>query len=163
MRRRGGGHKRLYRIVDFRRNKDGVPGIISALEYDPNFLEAHFAVALAHRGLGRIDLAVEEFEQLAEMETSPLRQQKAFLHLAWTLLGNKQFGEAVDACELAQELGDGKEPFLNWIHGRSLIGTKKEFEKAVDLLEKAAENISDESTLYADIGNAHLGLREIRI
>jgi large subunit ribosomal protein L2 len=36
MRRRGGGHKRLYRIVDFRRNKDGVPGIIRALEYDPN-------------------------------------------------------------------------------------------------------------------------------
>lgn len=36
MRRRGGGHKRLYRIVDFRRNKDGVPGKISGLEYDPN-------------------------------------------------------------------------------------------------------------------------------
>jgi large subunit ribosomal protein L2 len=36
MRRRGGGHKRAYREVDFRRNKDGIPGKISALEYDPN-------------------------------------------------------------------------------------------------------------------------------
>lgn len=36
MRRRGGGHKRQYRIVDFRRNKDGVPGKVVALEYDPN-------------------------------------------------------------------------------------------------------------------------------
>ena len=36
MRRRGGGHKRQYRIVDFRREKDGVPGKVAALEYDPN-------------------------------------------------------------------------------------------------------------------------------
>ena len=36
MRRRGGGHKRQYRIIDFRREKDGVPGRVSALEYDPN-------------------------------------------------------------------------------------------------------------------------------
>ena len=35
MRRRGGGHKRLYRKIDFRRDKDGVPGLVSALEYDP--------------------------------------------------------------------------------------------------------------------------------
>jgi len=33
---RGGGHKRLYRIIDFRRNKDGVPGKVAAIEYDPN-------------------------------------------------------------------------------------------------------------------------------
>ncbi|MEE2657045.1 MAG: 50S ribosomal protein L2 [Candidatus Latescibacterota bacterium] len=36
MRRRGGGHKRRYRIVDFRRNKYGVPGRIATIEYDPN-------------------------------------------------------------------------------------------------------------------------------
>ena len=32
----GGGHKRQYRIIDWKRNKDGVPAKISALEYDPN-------------------------------------------------------------------------------------------------------------------------------
>ncbi|HIJ65897.1 MAG TPA: 50S ribosomal protein L2 [Candidatus Hydrogenedentes bacterium] len=36
MRRRGGRHKRLYRTVDFRRDKDGVPGKIATIEYDPN-------------------------------------------------------------------------------------------------------------------------------
>jgi large subunit ribosomal protein L2 len=36
MRHRGGGHKRRYRIVDFRRLKDAVPGKIAAIEYDPN-------------------------------------------------------------------------------------------------------------------------------
>lgn len=36
MRFRGGGHKRLYRMVDFRRDKVGVKGEVAALEYDPN-------------------------------------------------------------------------------------------------------------------------------
>ncbi len=36
VRRRGGGHKRQYRIVDFKRNKDGVPARVAAIEYDPN-------------------------------------------------------------------------------------------------------------------------------
>jgi large subunit ribosomal protein L2 len=36
LRRRGGGHKRFYRIVDFRRDKDGIPGKVTAIEYDPN-------------------------------------------------------------------------------------------------------------------------------
>ena len=35
MRRRGGGHKRRYRVVDFKRNKPGVPGNVSSIEYDP--------------------------------------------------------------------------------------------------------------------------------
>ena len=35
-RHRGGGHKRRYRIVDFRRTKDGVPARVAAVEYDPN-------------------------------------------------------------------------------------------------------------------------------
>ena len=33
---RGGGHKRLYRVIDFKRNKTGVPGKVVAVEYDPN-------------------------------------------------------------------------------------------------------------------------------
>jgi large subunit ribosomal protein L2 len=36
VRRRGGGHKRKYRIIDFKRDKFGVPGRITAIEYDPN-------------------------------------------------------------------------------------------------------------------------------
>ncbi len=36
MRRRGGGHKRKYRVIDFKRDKAGVPGKVAAIEYDPN-------------------------------------------------------------------------------------------------------------------------------
>jgi large subunit ribosomal protein L2 len=35
-RHRGGGHKQRYRVVDFKRNKDGVPGVVERVEYDPN-------------------------------------------------------------------------------------------------------------------------------
>ena len=36
VRHRGGGHKKLYRIIDFKRNKLGVPGRVATIEYDPN-------------------------------------------------------------------------------------------------------------------------------
>lgn len=36
VRHQGGGHKRKYRIIDFKRNKDGVPGRVASIEYDPN-------------------------------------------------------------------------------------------------------------------------------
>jgi large subunit ribosomal protein L2 len=35
-RHRGGGHKRRYRLIDFRRNKDGVVGVVDSIQYDPN-------------------------------------------------------------------------------------------------------------------------------
>ena len=36
MRFMGGGHKRRYRVIDFKRNKDGVPATVKTIEYDPN-------------------------------------------------------------------------------------------------------------------------------
>lgn len=35
-RHRGGGHKRMYRVIDFRRDKDGIPAIVHSIQYDPN-------------------------------------------------------------------------------------------------------------------------------
>ena len=36
MRYIGGGHKKVIRVVDFKRNKDGVPAVVKTIEYDPN-------------------------------------------------------------------------------------------------------------------------------
>jgi large subunit ribosomal protein L2 len=36
MRRRGGGHKRQYRVIDFKRNKHGMAATVTTIEYDPN-------------------------------------------------------------------------------------------------------------------------------
>lgn len=44
-RHRGGGHKRRYRVVDFRRTKDGIPAKVAAIEYDPN---RNARIALLH-------------------------------------------------------------------------------------------------------------------
>ncbi|MBU6429128.1 MAG: 50S ribosomal protein L2, partial [Cyanobacteria bacterium REEB65] len=42
---RGGGHKRAYRIIDFKRNKDDVPAKVATIEYDPN---RNARIALLH-------------------------------------------------------------------------------------------------------------------
>ncbi|MCB0358884.1 MAG: 50S ribosomal protein L2 [Bdellovibrionales bacterium] len=61
VRRRGGGHKRRYRVIDFKRNKDGVVGRIAAIEYDPNrsarialvsYVDGEKRYILCPRGLG---------------------------------------------------------------------------------------------------------------
>jgi large subunit ribosomal protein L2 len=44
-RHKGGGHKQQYRVVDFRRNKDGVPAKVASIEYDPN---RNARIALLH-------------------------------------------------------------------------------------------------------------------
>jgi len=60
-RHRGGGHKQQYRIIDFKRVKDGVPAKVAAIEYDPNrtcriallhYNDGEKAYILAPRGLG---------------------------------------------------------------------------------------------------------------
>jgi large subunit ribosomal protein L2 len=55
-RHRGGGHKQQYRVIDFRRNKDGVPATVAAIEYDPN-RNARIALLHYHDGEKRYILA----------------------------------------------------------------------------------------------------------
>jgi large subunit ribosomal protein L2 len=56
MRHKGGGHKQQYRIVDFRRNKDGIAAKVERLEYDPN-RSAHLALLLYADGERRYIIA----------------------------------------------------------------------------------------------------------
>ena len=55
-RHRGGGHRQRYRVIDFKRNKDDVPGRVERLEYDPN-RSAHIALVLYADGERRYILA----------------------------------------------------------------------------------------------------------
>ena len=45
IRHRGGGHKRLYRLIDFKRNKREIPGLVHSIEYEPN---RNARIALIH-------------------------------------------------------------------------------------------------------------------
>ncbi|GAG50875.1 unnamed protein product, partial [marine sediment metagenome] len=72
-RHRGGGHKRRYRIIDFKRSKDGIPAKVAALEYDPNrsariallhYVDGEKAYILAPKGLnvGEMIMSGENIE-----------------------------------------------------------------------------------------------------
>ncbi|MDD9893956.1 MAG: 50S ribosomal protein L2 [Gammaproteobacteria bacterium] len=56
VRHTGGGHKRRYRVIDFKRNKDGIPAKVERIEYDPN-RTAHIALLLFADGERRYILA----------------------------------------------------------------------------------------------------------
>jgi large subunit ribosomal protein L2 len=56
IRRRGGGHKRFYRIIDFKRDKIGIAGVVERLEYDPN-RSANIALVLYPDGERRYIIA----------------------------------------------------------------------------------------------------------
>ncbi|HEX7378118.1 MAG TPA: 50S ribosomal protein L2 [Pirellulales bacterium] len=69
-RHRGGGHKRQYRLIDFRRNKDGVPARVHSIEYDPN---RSARIALLHYvdGEKRYIIAPNGLKEGAEVMSGP--------------------------------------------------------------------------------------------
>ena len=83
VRHRGGGHKRLYRLVDFKRRKDDVPAKVAAIEYDPNrsaniallhYADGHKAYIIApnHLKVGDVVLSGEQAD-IKTGNTLPLR------------------------------------------------------------------------------------------
>lgn len=60
-RHRGGGHKRRYRIIDFKRTKDGVPATVATIEYDPN-RTCNIALLHYHDGEKRYILAPRDLK-----------------------------------------------------------------------------------------------------
>ncbi|MBK9243544.1 MAG: 50S ribosomal protein L2 [Burkholderiales bacterium] len=74
-RHQGGGHKRHYRMVDFRRSKDGVVGKVERLEYDPN-RSAHIALVCYADGERRYVIAAKGLAVGAELvsgQDAPIR------------------------------------------------------------------------------------------
>jgi large subunit ribosomal protein L2 len=75
VRHKGGGHKQHYRVVDFRRNKDGIPATVERIEYDPN-RSAHLALLCYADGERRYIIAprgVEAGAQLVNGSEAPIK------------------------------------------------------------------------------------------
>jgi len=75
VRHRGGGHKRHYRIIDFKRTKDGIPATIERIEYDPN-RSAHIALLLYRDGERRYIIAprgLSQGNQVQSGKDSPIQ------------------------------------------------------------------------------------------
>lgn len=69
-RHRGGGHKQHYRIIDFKRNKDGIPAKVERIEYDPN-RSAHIALLCYADGERRYIIAPRGVEAGAVLMSGP--------------------------------------------------------------------------------------------
>jgi large subunit ribosomal protein L2 len=95
-RHRGGGHKRLYRVIDFRREKAGVPATVKAVEYDPNrsarIALLHYADGAKAYILAPVGLTVGD-----RVETGPQADIKPGNSLP---LANIPLGTTVHAVEL---------------------------------------------------------------
>lgn len=100
-RHRGGGHKRRYRQVDFKRAKDGVPAKVAAIEYDPN-RSAHIALLHYADGEKRYILAPQKLEVGMEVNSG----EKADIKVGNCLpLGRVPTGMIVHNVELAAGRG----------------------------------------------------------
>lgn len=92
----GGGHKRRYRVIDFKRNKDGVPAVVERVEYDPN-RTAHIALLKYADGERRYILApkgVSAGAPLMSGRESPIKPGNCLP------LANIPVGSTVHAIEL---------------------------------------------------------------
>lgn len=71
----GGGHKQQYRVVDFKRNKDGIPSVVERIEYDPN-RSAHIALLRYLDGERRYVIApkgVKAGDEVRSGEDAPIK------------------------------------------------------------------------------------------
>ncbi len=96
MRHQGGGHKQHYRVVDFRRNKDGIPAIVERIEYDPN-RTANIALLKYKDGERRYIIAprgVSAGDELMSGSTAPIRAGNSMQ------LRNMPLGSVIHCVEL---------------------------------------------------------------
>ncbi|WKX02250.1 50S ribosomal protein L2 [Candidatus Mycoplasma mahonii] len=70
VRHKGGGVKKKYRIIDFKRNKDGIPGIVKTIEYDPN-RSANISLIVYKDGGKRYIIAPKNLETGTEIISGP--------------------------------------------------------------------------------------------
>ncbi len=100
-RHRGGGAKKKYRIIDFKRDKDGIPAKVSAIEYDPN-RSARIALLVYADGEKRYILAPLEVKVGDILETGPEADIKPGNCMA---LENIPLGTRIHNIELKQNKG----------------------------------------------------------
>jgi large subunit ribosomal protein L2 len=95
-RHKGGGHKQRYRVIDFKRTKDGVPAVVAAVEYDPNRTAR---IALLHYADGekRYIIAPDGIKQGQPIEAGPNADIKPGNNLP---LRNIPVGTTIHAIEL---------------------------------------------------------------
>ncbi len=96
MRQLGGGHKRKYRVVDFKRNKDGIPATVKTVEYDPN-RSAYIALVAYADGEKRYIIAPDKIQVGDKLMSGSKAEPKVGNTL---LLKDIPLGSAIHAIEM---------------------------------------------------------------
>jgi large subunit ribosomal protein L2 len=154
-RHQGGGHKRHYRVIDFKRDKDNIPGRIERLEYDPN-RSAHLALVLYADGERRYIIApkgVEVGAQLLSGAQAPIKPGNALP------LRNIPVGSTVHCLELKP--GAGAQLGRAAGAGMQLIAREGDYAQVrLRSGEVRKINIECRATI-GEVGNAEHSLRSL--
>ncbi|MGM0461935.1 MAG: 50S ribosomal protein L2 [Fibrobacterota bacterium] len=140
---RGGGHKKKYRIVDFKGDKHGVPGVVESIEYDPN-RSANIALVKYADGERRYVLATRNMEQGMTIVSGEQAEPKEGNRLP---LGRIYPG--YDVCNIEMREGNGGKMVRS--AGTFATVVAKDGEK-VQLRLPSGEIRAFRAALYATIG-----------
>jgi len=155
VRHKGGGHKRHYRIIDFKRNKDGIPGHVERIEYDPN-RSAYIALVLYADGERRYIIApkgINDGDKLSSGPGAPIKPGNCLP------IRNIPVGTVVHCIELKP----GKGAQLARSAGTSAQLVAKEGVYAILRLRSAEMRkvLIDCKAVIGEVSNSEHGLREL--
>jgi len=155
VRHRGGGHKHHYRIIDFKRNKDGVPAAVERLEYDPN-RTANIALVLYADGERRYIIAPKGLEagaQIVSGDDAPIKIGNCLP------LRNIPLGSIVHCVELKP----GKGAQIARSAGATAQLLAKEGQHAMLRLRSGEQRLvlSDCRATIGEVGNSEHSLRSL--
>ena len=155
VRHRGGAHKRHYRIVDFKRNKDGIPAVVERLEYDPN-RTAHLALLKYADGERRYIIAAKGLSAGMPVQSGIEAEIKPGNCLPFTAI---PLGTVVHCVELKP----GKGAQLARSAGASLQFVAKEGPHAILRLRSGETRkvLAECKATIGEVGNSEHNLRKI--
>jgi len=151
----GGGHKRRYREIDFRRDKDGVPGTVERLEYDPN-RSAHIALVLYRDGERRYIIAprgVEAGREIRSGSNAPIKPGNALP------LRNIPVGTQVHCVELRP--GKGAQIARSAGAGVQLVAREGAYATLRLRSGEMRKVLSDCRATVGEVGNSEHALRSL--
>ena len=155
VRHMGGGHKRYYRVIDFKRDKDGIPARVERLEYDPN-RSANIALLLYADGERRYIVApkgVSAGDELVSGSEAPIRRGNCLP------IRNIPVGSEIHCIEMKP----GKGAQLARSAGASAQLVAREGSYAIIRLRSGEMRrvLVDCRATLGEVGNAEHGLRSI--
>ncbi|MDO6683631.1 MULTISPECIES: 50S ribosomal protein L2 [unclassified Oceanobacter] len=151
----GGGHKHHYRIVDFKRNKDGIPAVVERLEYDPN-RSANIALLKYADGERRYILAAKGLsagDEIVSGEHAPIKVGSAMP------LRNVPVGSVIHNIELKP--GKGGQIARSAGTSAQLVAREGTYCTLRLRSGEMRKVLSDCRATLGEVGNAEHGLREL--